>query len=48
MVFAASIPIAAWNASVAEYSWVSLFVLQSLLYHRGRARSTDALDGPVG
>ncbi len=36
-VFAASIPIAAWNPGYGEYAWLTVFVLQVVLRHRARS-----------
>ena len=43
IVFGASIPIAAWNPGIAEYTWVAVFALQIIVRRRGR--TPDGTDG---
>lgn len=47
IVFGASIPIAAWDPGIAEYSWIAVFVLQIIVRRRGSApQSLEGSDPP--
>jgi uncharacterized membrane protein len=47
-VFAASLPIALWNPSYCEFSWLSLFALQFLLRRRaGKDGERPRLSSPI-